>query len=54
MKRFIIGAVVGGLLMHFYIYQYYDWKNWASGNINDVGSKYRGDKTRNMADQALH
>ena len=53
MKRFVIGAIVGGFLMHFYLNQYGDWRNWASGSMNSVGSKYRGDQTHRMADQAL-
>jgi hypothetical protein len=54
MRRFVIGTVVGGFLMYFYLTQYADWRNWASGSLNDVGSKYRGDSTHRMADQALH
>jgi hypothetical protein len=54
MRRFVIGAVFGGFLMYFYLYQYADWRNWASGNLNNVGSKYRGDATHRAADQALH
>ena len=53
MRRFVIGAIVGGLLMHFYLTQYGDWRNWADGSLNSVGSKYRGDSTHRMADQAL-
>jgi hypothetical protein len=54
MRRFVIGAFVGGFLMYFYLSQYGDWRNWATGRQNDVGSKYRGDATRRQADQALH
>ncbi len=54
MKRFLIGAVVGGLLMHFYLTQYGDWRNWASGSLNDVGSKYSDKATRRLANDALH
>jgi len=54
MKRFVIGAVVGGFLMYFYLTQYGDWRNWASGSLNDVGSKYSDHQTRRMAEQALH
>ena len=54
MKRFIIGAIVGFFLMNFYLTQYGDWRNWASGSLNDVGSKYSDGKSRHLADQALH
>jgi hypothetical protein len=54
MRRFVIGAFVGGFLMYFYMTQYLDWRNWASGSLNDVGSKYRGEQTKRMADQVLH
>jgi hypothetical protein len=54
MRRFVIGAFVGGCLMYFYLTQYPTWRNWASGGLNDVGAQYRGDKMHRMADQALH
>lgn len=53
MKRFVIGAVVGGFLMYFYLTQYGDWRNWASGSLNDVGGMYRGDAHKRQADQAV-
>jgi hypothetical protein len=54
MRRFVIGAVVGGYLMYFYLTQYGGVRNWASGSLGNVGSQYRGDRTHRMADQALH
>lgn len=53
MRRFFVGAIVGGSLMYFYLYNYADWQNWASGNMNSTASKYRGDAVRRQADQAL-
>ena len=54
MRRFFIGALVGAGLMYFYLYQYADWRSWAGGRFNSVGSKYRGDATHQQADQVLH
>jgi len=53
MRRFVIGAIVGAGLMYFYLYQYADWRGWASGSLNKVGSDYRGDAVHRQADQAL-
>jgi hypothetical protein len=53
MRRFVIGAIVGGGMMYFYLYNYSDWQNWASGNINTTAAKYRGDAVHRQADQAL-
>jgi hypothetical protein len=53
MRRFVIGAIVGAGLMYFYLYQYADWRSWASGGLNKVGSEYRGDSVHRQADQAL-
>jgi len=53
MRRFVIGAMVGAGLMYFYLYQYADWRGWASGRFNKLGSEYRGDATHRQAHQAL-
>lgn len=53
MRRFVIGAILGGGLMYFYLYSYADWANWAAGNMNSTASKYRGDSVHRQADQAL-
>ncbi len=54
MRRFVIGAIVGAGLMYFYLYEYPQWRAWASGSLNTVGSQYRGDGVHRKADQALH
>ena len=53
MKRFVIGALVGGFMMWWYLNNYGEWRMWASGSLNDVGGKYRGDQHRRQADQVL-
>jgi hypothetical protein len=53
MRRFVIGAVVGAGLMYFYLYQYGDWRGWASGKFNKVRSEYSDSGRRSLADQAV-
>lgn len=54
MRRFVIGAIVGGGLMYFYLYNYAGWEQWANGSLDSTASKYRGDAVHRQADQALH
>lgn len=54
MRRFVIGTIVGAGLMYFYLYEYAGWRSWASGNLNTVGSQYRGDAVHQKANEALH
>ena len=53
MRRFVIGLVVGGGLMYWYLNSAGDWRNWAESKFGTVGSQYRGDAVHRKADDAL-
>ena len=53
MRRFIMGAIIGAALVHFYIQRGVSLLESGEQRIDTVGSQYRGDTHRRMADDAL-
>jgi hypothetical protein len=53
MRRFLVGALVGGALMYAFLHSAGDWRNWASSRFDTVGSQYRGDEVQRKAKDAL-